>query len=68
MATRLARVRKALAAFAAALPVGAGTAAAAGGDDVGYLVGVLGAVAVGLVTYLTPPNEAPAGTGARRAT
>jgi hypothetical protein len=64
---RLARIRKALAAFAAALPIGTGTAAAAGGDDVGYLVGVLGAFAIGVVTYLAPANEAPPGSGARRA-
>jgi hypothetical protein len=58
-----ARIAKALGAFVAALPVGAGVSAAAGGDGPGYLVGVLGAFVIGLVTYLAPENAPKPGVG-----
>lgn len=61
----LARISKAVTAFAAALPLGTGTAAAAGSDPVGYLVAVLSALLTGVAVYLAPAN-APAG-GARHA-
>lgn len=61
-----ARIAKALGAFTAALPVGAGTAALAGGEGGGYFAGLLGAFLIGVVTYLSPPNAVPAGTGAHR--
>lgn len=62
-----ARISKAIAAFAAALPLGTGTAAAAGSDGPGYLVAVLSAFLTALAVYLAPPNEPPPGTGTRRA-
>lgn len=61
-----ARIAKALAAFTAALPVGAGTAAIAGGNGGGYLAGLAGALLIGIVTWLSPPNAVPAGSGAHR--
>ncbi len=55
----LARVSKALAAFAGALPVTVITAAVAGHDWPGFVIAVLGAVAVAAGVYLAPANAPP---------
>lgn len=64
----LQRINKALGATAAALPTTSLTAAVAGGKAVGYVIAVISAFLVGLITYLMPANKekGEAGTGRRR--
>lgn len=54
----LSHLNKALGALLAGLPLGAGTAAASGGDRVGFLAGLLAAVASAVAVYCFPANTA----------
>lgn len=62
----LKRINKALGATAAALPAGSLTAAVAGGKAIGYVIALVSAFFVGLITYLMPANK-PKGAAAHRA-